>query len=342
MRSLSLLVVLAVATAGCARFDDRLEAPFTPAPGPGMGAAPPSSPPGPPPPTSPPRPGEQDAPPETGPCVDPDPAVIATCLEPVVAVASLGERALVAESTGGVKIVSVDGPPEDFGRVDPRGGRVAAVAPSPDFAQDRLVYLLVVGDGPSRVERLARGDAPRTVAELAPAESGGLAFVDDVLTVGVGSELLRFPGFRGIGTADDPEVVARDLGRVSGLCTHGSDLYLSAVTDRGAVIRSADRIIWTWPDQRSAGGCAAAEDSLALALPDGERADALPLAGGAARGQPEALAEGRYGRITGLAAVGDGVLLGGTTNKRGGSPVPTDDRAVILPRTGGGGGDART
>ncbi|MBB1033816.1 oxidoreductase [Dietzia sp. CQ4] len=342
MRSLSLLVVVAVAMAGCARFDDRLEAPFTPAPGPGMGAAPPSSPPGPPPPTSSPRSGEQDAPPETGPCVDPDPAVIATCLDPAVAVAGLGERALVAESTGGVKIVSVDGPPEDFGRVDPRAGRVAAIAPSPDFAQDRLVYLLVVGDGPSRVERLARGDAPRTVAELAPAESGGLAFVDGVLTVGVGAELVRFPGFRGIGTADDPVVVARDLGRISGLCTHGTDLYLSSVTDRGAVIRSADRIIWTWPDQRSAGGCAAAEDSLALALPDGERADTLPLAGGAARGQPEALAEGRYGRITGLAAVGEGVLLGGTTNKRGGSPVPTDDRAVILPQTGGGGGDART
>ena len=34
MRSLSLLVVLAVATAGCARFDDRLAAPFTPATGP--------------------------------------------------------------------------------------------------------------------------------------------------------------------------------------------------------------------------------------------------------------------------------------------------------------------
>ncbi|MFN3602301.1 MAG: oxidoreductase [Dietzia sp.] len=341
MRSLSLLVVLAVAMAGCARFDDRLEAPFTPAPGPGMGAAPPSSPPGIPPSTSPPRPGEPEATPDTGPCVDPDPAVIATCLEPAVAVASLGEKALVAESTGGIKIVSIDAPPEDFGRVDPRGGRVAAVVPSPDFDQDRLVYLLVVGDGPSRVERLARGDAPRTVAELAPAESGGLAFVDDVLTVGVGSELLRFPGFRGIGRADAPEIVAGDLGRITGLCTHRSDLYLSAVTDRGAVIRTADRIIWTWPDQRSAGGCAAAEDTLALALPDGERADTLPLAGGAARGQPEALAEGRYGRITGLAVVGDGALLGGTTNKRGGTPVPTDDRAVILPQSGGG-GDART
>ena len=51
--------------------------------------------------------------------------------------------------------------PEEFGRVDPRAGRVVAIAPSPDFAQDRLVYLLVVGDGPTRVERLARGDAAR-------------------------------------------------------------------------------------------------------------------------------------------------------------------------------------
>lgn len=342
MRSLSLLVVLAVAIAGCARFDDSLDAPFAPAPGPGMGAAPPSSPPGIPPPTSTPSPGDPEPPAETGPCVDPDPAVIATCLDPVVAVTALGEKALVAEATGGVKIVSVDAPPEEFGRVDPRGGRVTALAPSPDFAQDRLVYLLVVGDGPSRVERLARGDSPRTVAELAPAQTGGLAFVNDVLTVGVGSELVRFPGFTGIGRAGDPDVVAGDLGQISGLCTHLDDLYLSSVTDRGAVVRTSDRVIWTWPDQRSAGGCAATEETLALALPDGERADIVPMAGGAARGQPHSLAEGRYGRLTGLAVVGDGVLLGGTTNKRGGSPVPTDDRAVILPQPGGGGGDART
>jgi hypothetical protein len=273
--------------------------------------------------------------------VDPDPAVIATCLDPAVAVAGLGQRALVAESSGGVRIVSVDAPPEEFGRVDPRAGRVAAVAPSPDFAQDRLVYLLVVGDGPSRVERLARGDAPRTVAELDPAESGGLAFVGGVLTVGVGSELVRFPGFSGIGRADDPEVVATDLGGIRALCTHDRDLYLSAVTDRGAVVRTADRVIWTWPDQRTAGGCAATGDSLALALPDAERADVLPLAGGAARGQPEQLAQGRYGRLTGLAVVGEGLLLAGTTNKQGGEPVPTDDRAVLLPASGGGGGDAR-
>ena len=342
MRSLPLLLVLALAMTGCARFDDRLDDPFTPAPGPGMAAAPSSPPAHPPPPPSSSDPGKPESPPESGPCVDPDPAVIATCLEPAVAVASLGDRALVAESSGGVKIVSPDADPEEFGRVDPGAGRVAAIAPSPDFAQDRLVYLLVVGEGPTRVERLARGDAPRTVAELAPADSGGLAFVGDVMTVGVGGELLRFPGFTGIGRAGDPEVVAEELGRIQGLCVVGDEVYLSSITDRGAVIRTPDRNVWTWPGERSAGGCAATEQSLAIALPDAQRVDTLETAGGAARGQPEPLAEGEYGRLTGLTAIADGVLLAGTTNKTGGNPVPTDDRAIILPRPGGGGGDART
>lgn len=274
--------------------------------------------------------------------MDPDPAVIATCLEPVTAVTGLGERALVAEGAGAVKIVAVDDPPVDFGSVDPGEGRVAAVAASPDYVQDRLVYLLVVGDGPTRVERLARGDTPTTVAELAPADSGGLAFDDEVLTVGVGAELLRFPDFEGIGRAENPEVVGRDLGAIQGLCSSSDELFLSTVTERGVVARTADRVVWTWPDQQAAGACAATPDSLSLALPDAERVDSLPMAGGASRGQPEPRAEEEYGRFTGLAVVGEGVLLGGTTNKDGGSPTETDDRAVILPDTGGGGGDART
>ena len=43
-----------------------------------------------------------------------------------------------------------------------------------------------------------------------------------------------------------------------------------------------------------------------------------------------------------ITSIADGVLLAGTTNKAGGSPVPTDDRVVVLPQSGGGGGDART
>lgn len=340
MRSISLLLALVLVVSGCARFDDRLDDPFTPAPGPGQGAPPPTPPPSSqmPPPTS----GSQSpAPePETGPCVDPDPAVIATCLEPAVSVASIGDKALVAESTGGIKIVAPETEPEEFGRVDPRGGRVAAVTASPDYAEDRLVYLLVVGDGPTRVERLARGDTPRTVAELPPAESGGLAFVDKVLTVAAGDELVRFPGFTGIGRAENPEVLATGLGRVTAVCTHADEVFLSTVSDRGAALRTPDRVVWTWPDQRQAGGCAAAEGTLSIALPDAERVDTVQTSGGAATGQPESLAEGEYGRLTGLTAIGDGILLAGTTNKMGGTPVPTDDRAVILPQSGGG-GDAR-
>lgn len=342
MRSITVLLALALAVSGCARFDDRLDDPFTPAPGPGLAGAPPSPPPSAPapPPTS--SPGAPEPEEETGPCVDPDPAVIATCLEPAVAVAGLGDKALLAESSGGIKLVSPDAPPEEFGRIDPRGGRVVSVTPSPDFAEDRLVYALVVGDGPTRVERLARGDSPRTVAELPPAESGGLAFVDEVLTVGAGERLIRFPGFSGIGRAADPEVVAEGLGRIRGLCTHDDDVFLSTVSDRGASLRTADRVVWTWPDQQAAGGCAAGPDSLAIALPDAERVDTVQTADGAALGQPDQLAQGEYGRLTGLTMIADGVLLAGTTNKDGGTPVATDDRAVILPESAGGGGDART
>src|SRR5699024_11246339 len=158
MRSIPLLLALALVVSGCARFDDRLDEPFTPVPGPGMGAAPPSQPPGAAPSPPPSGTGEPEPPPrEEGPCADPDPAVIATCLEPAVAVAGLGDRALVAESTGGVRIVAPDTPPEEFGRVDPGAGRVVAVAPSPDFSQDRLVYLPGVGDDPSRIGRHDRG-----------------------------------------------------------------------------------------------------------------------------------------------------------------------------------------
>ena len=340
MRWLALLLTVVLTAAACARFDDRLDDPFTPAPPPGMGAAPPSSPPDQSPPTS--EPGESPPPPEQGPCVDPDPAVIATCLDPVRAVTGLGERALVAEASGAVSVVAIDAPPEDFGRVDPGDGRVVAAAASPDYAEDRLVYVLVVGDGPSRVERLARGDSPTTVAELPPASTGGLVFVVEVLTVAAGSEVVRFPDFSGIGRAERPDVVTRDVGEVHGLCTHGEDLYMSALTERGVVARTPDHVVWTWPDQQSVGGCAATDSTLSLALPDSMRVDSLPMAGGASRGQPQPVVEEDYGRITGLAAVGDGVLLGGTTNKDGGSPVETDDRVVVLPNSGDGGGDART
>lgn len=322
---------------GCARFDDRLDQEFTPAPDPGMlDAAPPAPRPGAPSFSAPGGGTTTAAPEEPGPCTDPDPAVVATCLEATSAVAGLGSEALLVETGGRALVVAPEVDPVEFGRVDVRGGRVVAVAPSPDFDQDRIVYALVVGGGDSRIEKLARGQTSRTVAELPPADGGGLVYDGDVLTVGVGDRLLSFPDYRGIGTAGRPEVVAGGLGEIRGVCRGHDGVFVTATTDRGIVVRDADDVMWTWPDQREVGGCVATEDALAVALPGARRVDVLPLAGSGPRGEPEPLAEGTYGRLTGLAVVADGVLMSTTTNTDGGEPVPTDDRAVVLPLSGGG------
>ena len=340
MRKRAAALALVVMATGCARFDDRLADPFTPVPQIAGGAGQPQSPQAPPPPAS--SPSASPAPRAAGPCVDPDPNVIATCLDAPSAVVSVGDRTLAIDSGGRAVLAAENSEPEDFGRVETGGGRVVAVTPSPDFSQDGIVYALVAGGGGGRVERLAKGDTSRTVARVGSGSGGGITFVGDVLTVATGSELVRFPGYRGIGDAGSGEVVARDLGDARGLCASKGTAYVTTVGDRGASVRSGSTTVWTWPDQQTIGGCEAAEEALAVAVPGGERVDVLPLADGGIRGKPEPLAEHRYGRLTGVAATADGRLVGSTTNKDGGTPGRTDDRVVLLPKPTGGGGDSRT
>ena len=191
MRSLALLLVMALAATGCARFDDRLDDPFTPAPGPGMGAAPPSTPPGSPPPSPTPRSGQPEPTPESGPCVDPDPAVIATCLDPAVAVAGVGQRALVAQSSGRVTIVSVDAQPEEFGRVDVRGGRVAAVALVVGLRARVLVVLIDAGDPAGVAVPAAEVTVSPGAWPTAEAAGGAMAASAAIVSMAVAAEVLR-------------------------------------------------------------------------------------------------------------------------------------------------------
>jgi len=152
---------------------------------------------------------------------------------------------------------------------------------------------------------------------------------------------VRFPDFRGIGRAGAPQVVASDLGDVRGLCLADGATYVTALTPRGAVVRNARSVVWTWPDQREVGGCVATAEALGVALPAAARADVLPLAGGGPGGEPQPVGEKTYGRLTGLGVVADGLMLATTTNKDGGAPVPTDDRAVLLPLQASGGADSK-
>lgn len=349
--------------AGCARFDDSDSAPFTPAPGLGeaFGAEP-----APPPPTDPgggqqqvPRPtSPEDAPPpQPEECQDPDPAVIASCLEPSIAVAGLPTeaRAVVAErDTGRLVLVSDTEPARDFAQISPDAGKVVALAVSPDYDQDKLVYAALERDGRLRIARIAAGDEEKIVGEGLPGTpngQAGLAFDEDTLVLGVGREVLRFPDFTGIGELGRSEPMTQTPDPITALCAAppgAEEIYATTTAPAGGAVSRVDQgaavRVWSWTDQARPTGCAVTPGGIAVALPDAPRVDLLALEqqAGIAVGPPQELVGNQYGRITGVGLMASNALVGTTTNKDpGGSPVPTDDRAVILPFSGGSASDER-
>ena len=357
MTAATVLVMAPALAAGCAQFDDSQSAPFSPVAGPGenFGEPPePNTPPDleqrePPPGQEEPR----DLPPQTpdgrDECADPDPAVIATCLEPTSAVVGLpnsAEAILAERDTGEMFVVSDNSEPKPFARIDPAEGAVVSLALSPSYAQDRLVYAVLVAGGETKVARIAEADEARIVADGLPAsENGraGIAFNDDEMLVGVGREVLGFPDFEGVGDAGPTTTVASTDSPISGLCA-GPGIFpgvyaTTGGTAGGALMRvdeGAALRVWSWPDQPSVHGCAVTTTGPAVAIPDAERVDMVTVdpASGIAPAPPSAVAEGQYGRLSGVGLMAGNALVGTTTNKAGGSPVPTDDRAIILPITG--------
>ena len=67
----------------------------------------------------------------------------------------------------------------------------------------------------------------------------------------------------------------------------------------------------------------------------------LPLAeDGSFSGKPEVTMDGEqgFGRMSGFDLVNDRLAVAGTVNKDGGTPVSSDDRAVVITVVPGGGG----
>lgn len=343
--------------AGCARFDDAQSAPFTPVQdlgASGGGAPSPNLPPTidkPSPPPSSEASPSTGAPSPGGPCEDPDPAVVATCLEPTEAVAGLPEsaQAVVAErSTGKLVLVSESDDPVDFATIDRSEGEVVSLTLSPSYDEDKLVYAALVSGGETKIARVAQGDKAKIVAAGLPASPNGragIAFDGDTMLLGVGTEVLAFSGYSGIGTAPAPQRRSTTTQPIGGLCSGAGifpGVYATAGggagtgaeilrVDEGAAVR-----VWSWPDQSDIEGCALTETGPAVALPGAHRVDLLTVdpATGVAPSPPAPLAEDRYGRLSGVGLMAGNALIGTTTNKAGGDPVATDDRAVILPIEG--------
>ncbi|WP_308259373.1 PQQ-dependent sugar dehydrogenase [Pseudonocardia sp. H11422] len=317
----------------------------------------------------PPQGGGQSAP--SG-CDDPDPQVVATCLEPVGAVAVLpdGKAALVAERTTGRVLRVQRGVAPQLVTTVPvdadGGGGLTGLVLSPSYAEDQLVYAYASTPEDNRIVRIARGEPPKPVLTgipRGPRNNGGAlgTDVDGTLLVATGNageqappagslngKLLRIDTL-GRPAAGNPDpaspILSSGLQAPQGICTDRVTEN-TWVTDRAATQDVLHRIApgplpapaWTWPSRPGVAGCMAQPGLVVIAQTGGASIFVLrPAESGAFTGDPETALAGVYGRLSAATLAPDGLLWLGTVNKQGGNPVSSDDRVIrIQPPSGGG------
>jgi glucose/arabinose dehydrogenase len=380
-RRRAVLVVLAAAAllAGCAvtpRFPDTAAAPYRPKPDLGSEAGPQPETPG-----DPRQPGP-DAPDSGAPgapkgCVDPDPRVIATCLEPVSSIIVLDPESLIGlateRTTGRVMRVQRDRPNQEVASldVDPTGdGGLTGLALSPHYAEDELMYAYITTPVDNRVVRIAPQDVPKPVLTGIPRGATGNAGAlqldsEGNLVVATGDagnpsaaadpnslsgKLLRIDtsGRPAPTNPSGSKVLASGLHAPGGLC---SDPFAGEfwVTDRSADRDALYRVMpggelgppaWSWPNRPGAAGCVVMQGRIHVAFTSGAPMFALGIGPeGTFVGKPLEIPMERYGRVdaAGLSPDGRSVWLG-TVNKNGGKPISSDERVFVLTDPVGPGG----
>ncbi|WP_424809591.1 PQQ-dependent sugar dehydrogenase [Rhodococcus sp. 27YEA15] len=370
-RSASVITTVIVGVsviAGCADFDESTTSPFTPEPTNQSNIE--VQPQSPPPPTT------QQAPPRSGPlgpCQDPDPSVIATCLDTTGGLLTLpdGVSGLVTERrTGRIMQVAPGQIPVEVAKIDVDGssdGGLLDIALSPTFVEDNLIYAYVTTPTDNRVVRIAPGDTAKEVLGGIPrgatGNGGALSFAAPdqlmVLTGDTGNpsaandpaslagKLLRVRSLTPTSNPPRPETVLSGIGNGAGVCVDPG--VATWVTDRTALEDRLQRVgadgvvsspAWTWPDRPGVGGCVAAHGIVAVALAAGKAVSALATdpGTGAITTAPSKAAENTYGRLGDLALGSDGLMWASTVNKTAGDPGPNDDRVVKIPLPSGSGG----
>lgn len=309
-------------------------------------------------------------------CTDPDPAVIATCLHPISAIAVLpgGQAALVAERRGRILRVEKGVDPAVVATlpVDTTGGGgLTGLALSPSYAEDELIYGYVTTATDNRLVRIAPGDVPKPVLSGIPRGSSGNSGalgVDGsgalVVAAGDGGDprsatdpaslagkVLRIDasGQPAEGNPDPTSpVIASGLHAPSGMCTDPVDgsIWITGSDDGRDLLQHAvpgqplGEPEWSWPERPGASGCAVVHGQVQVALTRTESIFALDLGPGASFvGQPQTIPLPRYGRVSAAVAGGGGAVWLGTANTNGGQPVSSDERVVqLIDILGGGGG----
>jgi glucose/arabinose dehydrogenase len=263
--------------------------------------------------------GQQDpasVPPPDG-CKDFHQEVIATCLDPVSAVAMLpGTQAdpvgLAAERTSGtiVRVQSGQQPQVVTTiQVDAStDGGLTGLALSPTYAQDQLVFAYVTTSTDNRIVRIAPGDSPKPILTGIPRGSkdnrGELALDHK------GALLVATGDAGSPQAANDPNSLAGKVLRIDvngapapGNPNPNSVVVASGLTDPGGVCSSADgsrawvtdrakaqdvlyRLnvgqalgspAWSWPDRPGVAGCASFSNSVMIATSTAGNVQSLSL-----------------------------------------------------------------
>lgn len=321
----------------------------------------------PPPPPPPAAPGQGSGP--NG-CVDPDPQVVATCLDPISAVAVLpdAQSALVAErSTGRVLRVQKGKDPQVVATVpvDPSGGGLIGLVLSPSYAEDQLLFAYAATPADHRVLRIALGSPPTPILTGIPRTAGDAGALgvgpDGALLVATGADsaapapgslagkVLRIDSFgRPFPGNPDPRspVYTSGLRSPGGMCT-AADSGVVWVTDHLADRDVLQRAVpgpvgnpaWSWPDRPGVAGCVAPKGLVAIAQRGASALFALHTTTPTSfTGTPQSTLVNVYGRLGPATIAPDGLIWLATTNKNGGGKiVSSDDRVIrILVVLGGG------
>jgi glucose/arabinose dehydrogenase len=304
-------------------------------------------------------------------CKDFHPAVIGTCMDTLGAVAPFPNSdppaGLVAERKSG-RVMQVRAG-EDPAAVTTlpvdatTDGGLTGLALSPSYDEDQLVYAYITTATDNRLVRFTAGDSPKAVLTgiprgstgnrgtlmldragallLATGDAGNPALAADPKSLA--GKLLRLDvlGKAAPGNPDPSSpVIAAGLHSPGGLCL-GSD-GKPWVTDRAAQDaiyrvepgKALGNPAWSWPDKPGVAGCVVSPTVLMVATSTTGNLQNLPL-------NPEGVVTGKptvgladkdgFGRLGGMAVVNATIALAGTVNKDGGTPVSSDDRAVLIP-----------
>lgn len=257
-----------------------------------------------------------EVPPPDG-CHDFNPAVIATCLDKVTAVAALPGNgaepaAIVGErSTGRIVRVKRGADPQVIATIPvdaSTDGGLTGLALSPTYGEDQLLFAYVTTPTDNRLIRIAPGDTPKPVLTGIPRGPSGnrgalgldhrgalLLATGDAGNPNAAADLRSLAGkvlrldTAGKAAADNPSpgsIVASGLHSPGGVCSSldGSRMW---VTDRAPqrdllyqlrLGKDLGTPAWSWPDRPGVAGCVSAPDSVWVVTSKAGNLQSLPLA----------------------------------------------------------------